>query len=178
MGIGGNINTAQLVQIAGSTSNIVYISSYSSLTALVSLIENYFCKQIIDVNLNSFIYGNQVRVPSSPSYFRVQRSYNASQYFMLSIIYKTDPSVGGEMARESHFDPFPDNFSEFASTKTYRTGVLTKQYFIAPVSSEAIPIKKNYYLNQTPDRSYVSIAGTGLNFNISLTTCATPSCTD
>lgn len=38
VGIGANVNTAQLVQIAGSTSNIVYISSYSSLTALVSLI--------------------------------------------------------------------------------------------------------------------------------------------
>jgi hypothetical protein len=178
VGIGANVNTAQLMQITGSSSNIVYISSYSSLNALVSLIENYFCKQIIDVNLNSFIYGNVVRVPSSPNYFRVARSVNASQYYMLSIFYQADPLLGGEAARESHFDPFPDEFSQYASSKAYRTGVYTKQYFIAPQGSEPIPIKKTYSLNQTPDRSYVSVGGTNLNFNISLTTCSTPGCID
>jgi hypothetical protein len=95
VGIGSNINSAQLLQIAGSSSNIVYISSYSSLNNLVSLIENYFCKQIIDVNLNDFIYGNVVRVPTSPSYFRVARSTNASQYYQLSIYYTTDPAISG-----------------------------------------------------------------------------------
>jgi uncharacterized protein with von Willebrand factor type A (vWA) domain len=95
VGIGGNVNSTQLLQIAGSTSNIVYISSYASLDKLVSLIENYFCKQIVDVNLNDFIYGNVVRVPSSPSYFRVARSANASQYYKLSIFYRTDPAVAG-----------------------------------------------------------------------------------
>lgn len=94
VGIGSNVNTNQLMQIAGSSSNIVYISSYSSLDKLVSLIENYFCKQILDVNLNDFIYGNVVRVPTSPSYFRVVRSANVSQYFKLSIFYQTDPSAG------------------------------------------------------------------------------------
>jgi matrilin len=38
VGIGANVNTAQLLQITGSASNIVYISSYSSLNNLVSLI--------------------------------------------------------------------------------------------------------------------------------------------
>lgn len=87
VGIGGNINNAQLLQIAGSSSNVVYISSYSSLSNLVNLIENYFCKQIIDVNLNDVIYGNVVRVPTSPSYFRVARSTTPNQYYQLSIYY-------------------------------------------------------------------------------------------
>lgn len=87
MGIGSNVNTNQLLQIAGSTSNIVYISNYASLGNLVSLIENYFCKQIIDVNLNDYISGNRVRVPTSPSYFRVARSATPNQYYKLSIFY-------------------------------------------------------------------------------------------
>lgn len=95
VGIGSNVNTAQLIQIAGSTSNIVYISSYSSLTNLVNLIENYFCKQIIDVNLGDFIFGNKVRVPTSPSYFRVARSSNATQYYKLTVNYESDPSTAG-----------------------------------------------------------------------------------
>jgi hypothetical protein len=87
VGIGANINKAQLLQIAGSSSNIVYISSYDTLPALVELISNYFCKQIIDVNLHDFIDGNIVRVPTSPNYFRVARSYNPSEYYKLSIFY-------------------------------------------------------------------------------------------
>jgi hypothetical protein len=129
------------------------------------------------VNLNDFIYGNQVRLPTSPSYFRVARSANVSQYYKLSIFYQADPSASGEEARESHFDPFPDNFSVFAYTENYRTSVLTKEYYISPQSSEAIPVKKNYTVNTTPDHAYVSFAGTNLNFNISLTACATPNCT-
>lgn len=38
VGIGANVNSAQLLQIAGTASNIVYISSYSSLSKLVNLI--------------------------------------------------------------------------------------------------------------------------------------------
>jgi hypothetical protein len=177
VGIGANVNTAQLLQIAGSTSNIVYISSYASLNNLVSLIENYFCKQIIDVNLNDVIYGNVVRVPTSPSYFRVARSATPNQYYQLSIFYQADPTAGGEVARESHFDPFPDNFSEYAKTENYRTAVLAKQYYISPQTTEEIPIKKNYTAAQTPDKAFVSFAGTNLNFNITLTACATPNCT-
>jgi len=74
VGIGAKINNTQLLQIAGTASNIVLIDSYSSLDKLVYLIENYFCKQIVDVKLNEFIEGNVVRVPTSPSYFRVERS--------------------------------------------------------------------------------------------------------
>ena len=38
VGIGANVNPTQLLEIAGSTSNIVYISSYASLDKLVNLI--------------------------------------------------------------------------------------------------------------------------------------------
>lgn len=83
VGIGANINAAQLLQIAGTQSNILYIQSYSTLSNLATLISNYFCKQIIDVNLNDVIIGNVVRVPSSPNYYRVARSPTAGQYYQL-----------------------------------------------------------------------------------------------
>lgn len=87
VGIGASINNAQLLQIAGTQSNILYISNYASLSKLAYIIANYFCKQIIDVNLNQPIYGNVVRLPSCPNYYRVQRSPNPSQYYQLSLIY-------------------------------------------------------------------------------------------
>ena len=116
VGIGAGINVAQLQQIAGTNSNILYITAYNTLTKLASLIENYFCKQIRDVNLFDSIIGNVVRVPTSPNYYRVQRSSNSSIYYQLRITYKADPATTNEDVRESHFDPFPDAFSEYAKT--------------------------------------------------------------
>ena len=92
VGIGAGINNAQLLQIAATQSNIVYISNYGTLTKLAQLIQNYFCKQIIDVPLGSFIDGNQVRVPTSPNYYRVYRSLIPNQYYELSIYYEADPA--------------------------------------------------------------------------------------
>lgn len=91
VGIGSGVNNTQLLEIAGTQSNIVNIQSYASLGKLVSLIENYFCKQIMDININQTIYGNVVRVPSSPSFFRVQRSPTPNQFYKLTIYYKADP---------------------------------------------------------------------------------------
>jgi hypothetical protein len=87
VGIGANINPTQLLQIAGTQSNVLYISSYSSLNNLAALISNYFCKQIYDINLGQTIYGNVVRVPSSPNYYRVARSPIPGQYYQLTIVY-------------------------------------------------------------------------------------------
>ena len=71
VGIGGGINNAQLLQIAGTQSNVVYITNYGTLDKLASLIENYFCKQIVDVHLYDNIIGNRVRATTSPNYYRV-----------------------------------------------------------------------------------------------------------
>jgi hypothetical protein len=88
VGIGANIDNGQLLQITGGVqSNVLYISNYGSLSKLAYIIANYFCKQIIDVNLNQPIYGNVVKVPSCPNYYRVQRSSNTTQYYQLSLIY-------------------------------------------------------------------------------------------
>ena len=98
VGIGSNINNAQLLQITGAPSNILYISNYASLSKLAYIISNYFCKQIIDVNLNQPIYGNVVRVPNCPNYYRVQRSSVANQYYQLSLIYSNYiVSIGEEV---------------------------------------------------------------------------------
>jgi len=73
--------------MTGTQSNIINVPTYSSLSQLVSLISNYFCKQMLNVNVNSIIYGNYVRVVTCPSYFRVPKSSNSSQYYQLSITY-------------------------------------------------------------------------------------------
>lgn len=116
VGIGANINNAQLLQIAGTQSNVLYIQNYASLSNLATLISNYFCKQIIDVNLNDVIIGNVVRVPTSPNYYRVARSPNPGQYYQLQLIYQNYIESMGEAVRESHYDPFPDDFSVYAQT--------------------------------------------------------------
>lgn len=71
VGIGVNVNDSQLIEIAETTSNFIKISSYAELPKLVEFISNYFCKQILTVKLNQTYEGNFVRVPTSPSYFRV-----------------------------------------------------------------------------------------------------------
>ena len=113
IGVGSNINNAQLLEIAGTQSNIVYIDSYDSLGKLVNIIENYFCKQIVDIGLGDTITGNIVRVPTSPSYFRVERNPSSDHYYKLTVSYEEDPSLYGGEVRESHYDPFPDEFSEY-----------------------------------------------------------------
>lgn len=74
VGIGANIDTAQLLDIAQTPSNYIQISSYNDLPKLVDFISNYFCKQILTINVNESYIGNFVRVPESPSYFRVVKS--------------------------------------------------------------------------------------------------------
>jgi hypothetical protein len=177
VGIGSGINVAQLKQIAGTDSNILYITAYNTLEKLAYLIENYFCKQIRDVNLYDSIIGNVVRVPTSPNYYRVQRSSDTSIYYQLRLTYANDPATTGEEVRESHFDPFPDAFSEYAQTENYRTSILVREYYISPQSPEVIPQKKLITLTQTPTHAYVSVAGTAMNFNITLLPCNTSNCT-
>jgi hypothetical protein len=53
---------------------MIKVSSYADLTKLVNFIENFFCKQIIDLKLSDTVTGNVVRVPDSPSYYRLERS--------------------------------------------------------------------------------------------------------
>lgn len=74
VGIGSNIDTTQLLEIAETASNYIQISSYADLPKLVDFISNYFCKQILTININETYVGNFVRVPDSPSYFRVVKS--------------------------------------------------------------------------------------------------------
>ncbi len=63
VGIGAGANDIQLLQIAQTPSNMIKVSSYADLDKLVSFIENFFCKQIIDIKLDDLVTGNVVRVP-------------------------------------------------------------------------------------------------------------------
>lgn len=74
VGIGANVNDTQLLQIAETSSNVIKISGYADVVKLAQFIENYFCKQILTIGLNESYIGNFVRVPESPSYFRVIKS--------------------------------------------------------------------------------------------------------
>lgn len=65
----------------------------------------------MDVKLNDFIEGNMVRVPTSPSFFRVAKSTNNNTYYQLAITYQLDPETSSEVVKESQVDPFPDVFS-------------------------------------------------------------------
>jgi hypothetical protein len=177
VGIGGGINNAQLLQMAGTQSNVLYISAYNTLEKLAYLIENYFCKQIVDVNLYDNYLGNVVRVKTSPNYYRVARSPTPTQYYQLKLSYSLDPSTTQEEVRESHFDPFPDNFSVYAQTENYRTSLLTREYYISPQSTETIPVKKEVTVSLIPTHAFISVAGVNMNFNITLLPCTTNNCT-
>lgn len=63
VGIGPAIYEPQLLEIAETKSNIIKVSSYADLDKLSSFIENYFCKQIINIKVNETVVGNRVRVP-------------------------------------------------------------------------------------------------------------------
>lgn len=63
VGIGSGVNDTQLLEVAQTPSNIIKVTSYADLGKLVSFIENFFCKQIIDLRVNQTIVGNVVRVP-------------------------------------------------------------------------------------------------------------------
>ena len=80
----------------------------------------------MDIGLGETITGNIVRVPTSPSYFRVARNPSSDHYYKLTISYEQDPAKYGEEVRESHYDPFPDEFSEYPQTENYRTSIMVK----------------------------------------------------
>jgi hypothetical protein len=72
-------------------SNIINVATYSGLSPLAGLISNYFCKQMLNVDINSTLYSNYVRSSSSPSYFRIPKSSNSLEYYQLTISYSSDP---------------------------------------------------------------------------------------
>lgn len=91
VGIGVNVNQAQLLQIAQTPSNIILVNSYSSLKQLVDYISNYMCKQTVTLNLNDTLQKNHLKMPSSPNYYRIKK--DPINYLKLQIDYQTDPSL-------------------------------------------------------------------------------------
>lgn len=49
VGIGSNVNVAQLIEIAGDPTNYIQISSYADIPKLADFISNYFCKTITTI---------------------------------------------------------------------------------------------------------------------------------
>lgn len=173
---GAGTNNAQLLQLANTQSNIINVPNSSSLSSLTGLLSNFFCKQHIDVRLSSIVPKNVVRVETSPSYFRVEKS--STQTYQLVISYQTDPEVSGELLIESFVDPFPDVYSAKSESVTYRTDVLTRKMFLGPTTVETVAVKKGITVNVTPTVSYISWSASNLQFNLSLQPCSTIDCHD
>lgn len=112
IGVGANINDTQLLQIAETSSNIIKIEGYDKIEEAVEFLFNYFCKQLTTVRLGDNILGNYVRVPTSPSYFRVIKD-TEGQTYELDIVYEDDPRTHQEEVVESQIDPFPDEYTEY-----------------------------------------------------------------
>jgi hypothetical protein len=83
-----------------------------------------------------------------------------------------------ETVEESHYDPFPDNYTAYPLTENYQTDYNIRTYYISPQSIENIPIKKTLTVSQIPQHAFVSVAGYTMNFNISLGICSTSNCTN
>jgi hypothetical protein len=73
---------------------------------------------MITVQLGDEILGNLVKVPSSPSYFRIEKS-TEGQTYELDIYYEDDPNTHNEDVHESEVDPFPDKYTEKIDTEYY-----------------------------------------------------------
>ncbi len=74
VGVGPGVNDTQMLEIAQSPTNFIKVSSFVELTKLAKYIGNFLCKQVIDLKLNSTSTGHSVKVPSSPTYFKVEKS--------------------------------------------------------------------------------------------------------
>lgn len=106
VGIGAGANYNELLQMAGDPSNIIIIDSYDELPHLADFISNYFCKQISTIEIGKVLEKNFVRVPSSPSFFRVKKGID--EYYQLHIYFENDPVAHHQGIYESQSDPFPN----------------------------------------------------------------------
>lgn len=93
LAIGSSYTNSQLLQASFTQSNLIYISTYAQLPSFYTLLPNILAKQYIDIAVNSAVIGNIVRSASNPNFYRVPRSNIANNYYLMTITYKTDPTV-------------------------------------------------------------------------------------
>lgn len=173
--VGSSYNSGQVLQIASTQSNLLYVSSYSLLPSFYKVFSSFLARQFTDVRVGESVTGNRVRVPSCPNYYRIARN-TGSLYHKVTITHRTDPEVNKAVVYTSNFDPFPDSYSDCNCTEHYRTGIYTYEFYFAPVEPQNVPLKKQETIVQNPAYSYFTVGGNSLDFDIVVSTCPTTNC--
>lgn len=178
VGIGSGYNNTQLLQAAYTQSNLIYVSSYPSITTLHSQLPNLLAHQYIDIALNSTLSGGVVRSASYPNYYRLPRDSTGKNYYYMTITFGSDPNLKPFEVLQSHYDPFPDKYSDCNCSQIYRTSIYNFEYYIAPVTGWTVAIKKDQTAIKFLYYTYFNIAGNNLTYNITVKNCSTNNCTE
>ena len=131
----------------------------------------------MDIPLNSKLTGGYVRSVSNPNYYRLPRDGLTNKTYYMAITFASDPTQQNMQVLQSHYDPFPDKYSDCNCTTSYRTSIYTYEYYITPVTAlESVALKKDIKVSKFLSYSYITIGGDNLYYSISLKDCTTTNC--
>ena len=122
MGIGSGYSNTQLLQAAYTQSNLIYVGTYSLITSFNSQLPNLLAHQYQDIALNSSLTGT-VRSTSYPNFYRIPRDSNGKNTYYMKITFGVDPTTQPISVLQSHYDPFPDQYSSYNWSQVYRTSI-------------------------------------------------------
>jgi hypothetical protein len=91
--IGGGYSNSQLLQVAYTQSNLIYVSSYSVITTFHNQLPNVLTRQYMDIPLNSKLNGGFVRSVSNPNYYRLPRDSVTNRTYYMAVTFTTDPTL-------------------------------------------------------------------------------------
>lgn len=142
LAVGSSYSSTQVLQLASTPSNLIFVPSFSDLGNFPATFQNFLSKQFVDVAAGSSLPGSVVREPSYPNYYRIPRSSVAGTYHKVTLTFATDPAVGNSQVYTSHYDPFPDAYTDCNCTEHYRTSIYTYEYYFPSTTLESFPLKK------------------------------------
>lgn len=91
--IGGGYSNSQLLQVAYTRSNLIYVSSYLAITTFHNQLPNLLALQYVDIPLNSKLSGGYVRSVSNPNYYRLPRDSVTNRTYYMAVTFTTDPTL-------------------------------------------------------------------------------------
>jgi len=154
------------------------VPTFSDLDSFAPTFQNYLNKQFVDVTAQSSLPGCIVRVPTNPNYYRIPRSSVAGTYSKVTLTYSTDPEIGNAQVYASHYDPFPDAYTNCNCIENYRTSIYTFEYYVPSITLETIPLKKSLTVSDYLTHTFLAVSGTDLTFSIKVQSCNTINCTE
>ncbi len=128
--VGSSYNNAQLLQASFTQSNLIYVPNYSDLPNFVPTFFSFMTRQYIDVAVGESVPGNIVRSSDNPNYYRIPRNNTQKMYHRVVIKHYTDPQTNSFTVYTSHYDPFPDQYTDCNCTEHYRTSIYTYEYYV------------------------------------------------